>query len=126
MKNDYLLDTNILIDASRKFPKAVAFMDELTNYNVSILTLFELTKHATDKTKLLKIQNGFKRLNTVFLDKKAQDLALSLYSEYKLSTGIGIIDSLIAGTAIFNDFTLVTKNTKHFAKIKKLSLFEPY
>jgi len=123
--NDYLIDTNILVDAMRGYPKAVDFVNNI-DIRVSIIVLLELIKGATSKESLNLITNYFEDLDVVYLDLGTQELALSLYKEYRLINAFDINDALIAATALKNNLKLVTKNTKHFKMIKKLKVISPY
>jgi tRNA(fMet)-specific endonuclease VapC len=57
------------------------------------------------------------------LDTPALDRAANLYHHLK-STGMRLEDAdiLIAGIALANDATLVTHNTRHFARVRGLKL----
>lgn len=52
--------------------------------------------------------------------------ALSDFTALRLSTGLGLLDSLIAATAIGHGATLCTFNTKHYRAVPGLSFTQPY
>lgn len=122
---NYLLDTNIIIDANRNHPPAYKFVKSLDEIIISSLVLFELVKGARNKRELSTLKKGFKELTTIYSDEAIQKRALEIYSECRLSCDLPIIDSIIAATAIENDLVLVTRD-KHFKAIKDLEVYFPY
>ena len=52
--------------------------------------------------------------------------ALTDFSVLHLSHGLGLLDALIAGTAIGRGATLCTFNTKHYRAVRGLTLLAPY
>jgi len=53
-------------------------------------------------------------------------VALNLFGQYQLSNSLGLIDSLIAATALGENATLCTFNMKHYRVIPGLKLLQPY
>ena len=49
-----------------------------------------------------------------------------LFSRHYLSDGLGLIDALIAGTALGRCATLYTFNNKHFRVVSGLDMQQPY
>jgi predicted nucleic acid-binding protein len=52
--------------------------------------------------------------------------ALSDFSALHLSHGLGLLDALIAATAIGHGATLCTFNVKHYRAITGLRMLQPY
>lgn len=52
--------------------------------------------------------------------------ALSDFSVFHLSHGLGLLDSLIAACALGHSATLCTFNSKHYRAVPGLSILEPY
>jgi predicted nucleic acid-binding protein len=48
------------------------------------------------------------------------------FASYRLSTGLGLLDSLIGNTAVGLNEPLVTFNVKHYAPIPGLQTVQPY
>lgn len=52
--------------------------------------------------------------------------ALSDYAALRLNSGVGVLDILIAATAVGLSATLCTFNVKHFAVVQNLVTAQPY
>lgn len=52
--------------------------------------------------------------------------ALSAFAQHHLSHGLGLLDALIAATAIGLGATLVTYNLKHYRMLTSLRMEQPY
>ncbi len=124
--NNLILDTDIIIDVIRQNSVATDFFKTLQEVNISSFTALELVKGAQNKRNLHEINKRLKDFNLMYADEKSQKLGLEIYSQHHLTTGIGIIDSLIAGTTISNNMILVTKNIKHFKRISGIKVLAPY
>ncbi len=124
----YLLDTNIIIDHLKE--REIINEDILlSGAGISIISLGELIFGAH------KSNNPQKSLNQVEISLKILKLEVvnlngEVVSEFgKIKADLEIkgerledFDLLIAATALVNGFTLVTKNLKHFKRIKDLKL----
>lgn len=121
-----LLDTNLLIDINRKYAPAAEFLNSLSEWVISIMTHFELIRGTKNKEQLNKIEKDLKQFETLYVDKNIQHRALEIYSKFKLSHNVSIVDSFIAATAIEYNMVLVTRNLKHYKFIKGLELYKPY
>jgi len=64
----------------------------------------------------------FSRIEIVKVSTEVIDLAIELRAKYKLSLG----DSIVASTAVFFDYQLITRNVNDFKKISGLDLFNPF
>ena len=75
-----------------------------------------------DAKKQIKKFEQFVALNKVLpLTLKTVNISAMIQSELRKSgMQIGHTDTLIAGVAIANDLQLITNNTDHFNRIKKL------
>ena len=113
--NHILIDTDILIDVTRKKESAIVFLENLEKdyiLSISYITRMELLvgcKNKLEQEKILKAMSDF----AIF------DI------NNHLSHGLLIPDSIIAATAIEANITLCSKNYKDFQFIKELS-FIPY
>lgn len=135
MVTKYLLDTDIAISALKgKHP-----VDELLELgkrgavaSLSVITVYEVCE-GIHGSKKITIETGEQQFNQFIEDyieelipldleiaKTAGKIRAQLRREGKV---IPDTDILIAATCIVNDLTLVTKNKRHFARIKGLSIF---
>ena len=123
---ELMLDTTILIDYFRKTDKAhTRLVSHFKNYSriyISSITEFEVMNGATEKH--LQFWNGMlQRFTVLDFDSKAAREAATIVSQLK--TKRKIIDKpdlFIAATAIANNLSLDTLNTKHFRDIENLEL----
>ena len=134
----FLLDTNILSEPIRREPHPLvmqrwrqAAADEL---RTSVVTLMELRYGAAKAAKPAALWG---RIETDLL---SRCLVLPFSKEHALRAGevqatltrsnlaVDWRDVMIAAVALHHDFTLVTRNTRHFERIIGLKLenwFEP-
>lgn len=123
-----LIDTDILIDASRKVDLAVDFIAAQERESVpgiSLITKLELLAGCRNKRELQVAERFLRRFVAVGLDGRVGEFAVDLFRKYRLSHGLMIPDCLIAATALAWDVPLATKNRKDFLFIAGLVL-SPY
>lgn len=119
-----LIDTNVFIDALRNQPKAKEFLRQIAPLLCSVITAAELIQGARDKLEQKKTETLLKDLTVISLNETISDKMIELIKTYSLPFGLQIPDAFIAATAIEENLTLVTSNTKHFSFIKGLRLKE--
>ena len=120
-----IIDTDILIDASRKITDAVDFLEQAetaTGLAISAVTQMELLVGARDKRSQQNVERFLARFTVLKLNGSISDAAYDLLLKYRLSHGLAIADALIAATAIVTAQPLATKNRKDFKFIKGLTL----
>lgn len=124
----YLLDTNIIVDHLRN----KKILDEylvLDGVGISIITMAELFygayKSDNSPTMIQKLENVVKKLNIGIVDLNLQ--TISEFGKIKAELErkgerLEDFDLLIASTAIINELILITRNTRHFKRIKDLEI----
>jgi predicted nucleic acid-binding protein len=128
--SSYLLDTDVLIDYSRGNPRAKDFLEKARSRGdrlfISMITMMELAYGCRDKDEIKKIGRlcqGFWRIK---INRAISGYAIDIIKKYGRTQQCGILDALVAGTAMHLGAPLVTGNTDHFSMIKGLSLYKPY
>lgn len=124
-----LIDTDILIDAARGNPNAVAFLSEQhrdSGIQISIISAMELIVGSRNKTELDETKRFLQPARILPIDSTISETAYDFMESFTLSHGLMIPDALIAATASENGLTLVTKNTRHFQMIPGLEVVRPY
>ena len=125
-----MIDTDILSLFLKNHPKvADRFASYLSLYkkvNLSIITYYEIVsglKHRDADKKLLKFLE-FASKNTVLpLTKESVTISGGIYAELrKNGNPLDDIDLLIAGTALANKMVFVTRNKRHFERIRMLEI----
>ena len=125
----YLIDTDIIIFALRGDKTVLAKFEENKNIPISIsmITYAELVfgakRSGNEQKNMLKVNRireiyPVEELNIGIMEIFA-DIKANMYSK---AMRIEDLDLFIAATAIYNDLTLVTNNTKHFKNIPLLKL----
>ncbi len=122
-----LLDTDVLIDIRRGFAPAVLWYAGLTEKpNIPGFVAMELVAGCWDKKELIRLQTFLVGLPIVWPSEADCQRGLEHLRDYKLSHSLGLIDALIAATAIGQGATLCTFNVKHFSAVPGLITEQPY
>ena len=123
----YLLGTDILIDVQRGHPPAVAWFKSLAELpSVSGIVVMEMIQDAQNAQQVRKALKLIAPLPVVWPAEADCSRALSSFTSYHLSHGLGLLDSLIAASAIGLSATLCTFNMKHYRVVPGLLVEEPY
>ena len=122
----YLVDTDVLVDVSRKNEAAIDFLDQLDDsWSMSIITALELIVGARNKKEVNQIDQLVAVCFAIPLTTEIGNSSYGLLRQFAKSHGLRVFDSLIAATAIEENLTLVTRNKKHFRMIGNLKLRIP-
>ena len=136
----YLLDTNVISELrkhERANPGVLAFfqglVDEQARVYLSVLTLGELRRgvdlirYRGDLAQAASLEQWLGRVVEEYAERIldfGQDEAL-LWGRLRVPHHENAIDKQIAATALINDLTLVTRNTRDFATTGA-KLFDPF
>jgi predicted nucleic acid-binding protein len=123
-----LLDADVLIDVSRHFPPAAAWPASLSNQQIAapgyvIMELVEGCRNRQDQQRMEALANQF---DVVWPTVAGCQEALALFRRFHLSHHLGLLDALIAATAIELNVPLHTFNVKHFQHVPQLRIVQPY
>ena len=121
--NAYLIDSDILIDYLRGFSDTRTFLFNLKEQGylmISTINVVEIYSGRDIKnSKKRKIIDDF--INEFKIIPLEEDIAKQA-GIIRMKYQTPFADAIIAATAINSHFSLVTKNIKHFSKIKGLKL----
>lgn len=127
MERTVILDTDVLIDLEKRRPDALAWLLSLSALPaVCGFSAMELKSGARDLAELRKIETFLQPFPIIWATPQDMDIALHNYFRYVLSHGTGLLDILIASTAIGCNEPLATFNKKHFGAIPNLQTVQPY
>ena len=122
-----ILDSDVLIDILRRHQPAVAWFASLSAMPPTCgVAALELVYGARDSTELAAIYNFLALFTIIWPDTGGMNTALFDLARYKLSTNLGLLDGLIAATALSIGEPLATFNTKHFSSVPDLSIVQQY
>jgi len=119
-----IYDTDILIWVQRGNEKAARLIDKDTDRHLSIYSCMELLQGAKDKTQQKYVRDFLHdfSFSVLPLTENTGHRALIYVAEFALSAHMRAGDAIIAATAVENNLTLVSSNTKHFGVVKELQL----
>jgi predicted nucleic acid-binding protein len=122
-----LLDTDVLIDIQRGHPPAVAWFAGLTTLPaVPGFVVMELIQDARNGREVRRALQLVAPLQVVWPSQTDCARALSDFTVYHLSHGVGLLDALIGSCALGLSATLYTFNSKHYQAIPGLAVVQPY
>ncbi len=125
MADFVVVDTDILIDASRAVGEAIACLDQVEERStlaVSAVTEMELIVGCRDKAELRALDKFLDRFQVISLNERMSDAAVDLLRRYRLSHGLLIADAFIAASALVLDTPLLSKNQRDYRFIAGLNL----
>ena len=118
-----LIDSNIIIYAAKPEHSGLRKFIEEHEPAVSAVSYVEvLGYHKLSEQERQHFEEFFDAANVLPISGDVLEQAVKLRQTRKMTLG----DSLVAGTALAHELTLVTRNTKDFDWIDKLSLLDPF
>ena len=125
LKQDVLIDTDVLIDYLRDHSQAVAYLEGLEKLpSVSVITVAELYAGVKEGDERTNLESFLDTVNIIELNDDIARMGGIFRRDYSKSHGVGLADALIAATAKHEFCTLVTLNSKHFPMLDKILI--PY
>jgi predicted nucleic acid-binding protein len=123
--NQYLLDSDVLIEYLRNRPQAVEYIDALEgDLLISVITVAELITGTRNQAERESMELFLSALEVVPINYAIARQGGLFRQQYKQSHGTGLDDALIAATAVQSNAQLVTFNRRHFPMIANLQV--PY
>ncbi len=124
---NFLIDTNIIIYILKKeLPedKILEIVHIIDNsFKISAISVVEtLGWHKLNKQDRIIAEEFLKQAEIIDINEKIIELAVKIRQNNKIKTP----DSIIAATAINNNLTLMTRNSKDFSKIIDLNIYNFY
>ena len=119
-----MYDTDVLIWFIRGNEKAARAFENDSGKCLSIQSDRELLQGARDKEEQKQLKDFIFAFDFAVLpmSENIGHRALVYVEEYALSAGMRSADALVAATAVENNMTLMTGNTKHFRAVSELQL----
>jgi len=127
VSNNYLIDTDVLVDHLKGVSAAVKTLNKLTTKGklfCSVINEAEILAGMRENEEE-RVEALFQALNVLDVNREIAQLAGKYRRSYKKSQGVQITDALIAATASLHNLILVTLNKKHFP-MPEVRLEVPY
>jgi predicted nucleic acid-binding protein len=126
--DDRLIETTILVDVFRDKPEAITWVNRLPLQGrwVSVITSFELLAGCRNRKEQRTVTKEMRNYRMLLLTEDISRTALSWFTRFHLSHGIGFLNSLIGATALHQDLTVATLNIRHFVPLPGIRVERPY
>ena len=121
-----LLDTDVMVDILRGYEPAKLWLASVEEIGVSGLVAMELIQGCQNTKEQRNLENQLSEYPLYWPSLDDCNRAMKSFSSHHLSDNIGLLDALIAETAIGIDAELATFNVKHYRVIKGLQSLQPY
>ncbi|SRR5579875_3513064 len=123
-----LLDTDVAVDILRGHPPAVAWLQGLGFAPMGIpgLVVMELLQGCQNKAEQQRVEQFCQPFVLYWPAEADCQRALQDFAAYHLSNNLGLLDALIAHTAVGLNEELATFNIKHYGVVAGLKTIQPY
>lgn len=124
MNSRLLIDTDVLVDFLRGFPKAVKYVKTHSEeIIISAITVAELYAGVRDEERR-QLDDFISLFDVIPVSDEIAKSGGLFKQQFFKSHGVGLADAIIAATSIISDAELKTLNTKHYPMLKGLRV--PY
>lgn len=121
-----LVDTDVLIDVQRGFDAAADWFSIDRDVGVPGFVVMELVQDARNADEVQKALALVDGLEVIWPSQAECQTALEQFSKLHLSRGLGLLDALIAATAVGHGSVLNTFNERHYRMFPGLTTVRPY
>ena len=119
-----IVDTDVLIWASRGNVKAAAALHREKGFHISVVTYMEIFQGIRNRQELNSFNKALRLWSATVLqiNEEISQRAMFLVERYALSHSCFLSDGLVAATAIHFGQSLLTANVKHYGFITGLDV----
>jgi tRNA(fMet)-specific endonuclease VapC len=123
-----LVDTDVAIDILRGHPPALNWLQSLGSTPLGLpgLVVMELLQGCQNKGEQQRVEKFCQPYTLCWPAEAHCQRALQDFAAFHLSNNLGLLDSLIAHTAVGLNEPLATFNVKHYGIVPGLSTIQPY
>jgi predicted nucleic acid-binding protein len=121
-----LLDTDVMVDILRGYEPAKEWLASVPEIGIPGLAAMELIQGCQNAREQKQLEKTLSAYPLFWPDEGDCNRALLSFSSHHLSDNIGMLDALIAETAIGVHAELATFNVKHYRVLKGLQSAQPY
>jgi predicted nucleic acid-binding protein len=121
-----IVDTDVLIWASRGREKAVDVLTRNRGFRISLVTYAEILQGARDRDEVRSFQKALRIWASIVLhiNESISQHAMFFVERHALSHTMHLADALIGATALHYGDVLLTGNRKHYEGIPDLEVRE--
>jgi hypothetical protein len=123
-----LLDTDVMVDILRGYQPAVEWLKTASGKEIGMpgLVAMELLQGCQNTREQKRIEKVLSVYPLYWPEANECDSALKSFAARHLTHQLGLLDALIAHTAIGLGAELATFNVKHYGVMKELRTIQPY
>ena len=122
-----LLETDVLIDLDRRVPNAWAWFHGLADRpSVPGFAALELVAGCKSAADVARVLTFLKPLKVLWPEPADLAPTISQLAALGPACGIGVLDIVIAATAVAHGLPLATFNVKHYQHVPGLAIVQPY
>ncbi len=123
-----LLDTDVAIDILRNHAPAVSWLQSLGSAPLGLpgLVMMELLQGCHNKAEQQRVEQFCQNHRLFWPTEPDCQRALQDFAAYHLSHNLGLLDALVARTAVGLNEPLATFNVKHYGVVTGLQTIQPY
>ncbi len=121
-----LHDTDVMVDILRGYEPAKEWLKSAQEIGVPGIVVMELIQGCQNAREQKQLEKALAEYQLYWADGDDCNRALTSFSSHHLSDNIGLLDALIAETAIGADAELATFNVKHYRVLRGLRSVQPY
>lgn len=123
-----LLDTDVMIDYLRGYEPARDWLESVREQKIGLpgLVAMELLQGSQNARTQNRVEKSLRTFPIFWAEPEQCGRALKNFATYRLRHQLGLLDALIAETAIGQNAELATFNKKHYGVIKELKIIQPY
>lgn len=121
-----LLDTDVMVDILRGYEPAKEWLKSAQEIGLPGLVAMELIQGCQSAKEQRQLEKALSEYQLYWLTEEGCNRALASFTTHHLSANIGLLDALIAGTAIGVNSELATFNIKHYRVLRGLKIIQPY
>jgi predicted nucleic acid-binding protein len=123
-----LIDTDVMVDIMRRHAPAVAWLDTLETEVIGVpgLVAMKLLQGYGNREEQEQLESFLRPYRRYWPSQSDCGRAFDGFAMFHLSHHLGILDALIAETAVGLDVELVIFNTKHYDILSALRTIQPY
>jgi predicted nucleic acid-binding protein len=124
-----LMDTDVAVDIIRGHPPAVGWLQGLgvaAPMGLPGLVVMELMQGCRNRVEQNRVEQFYRPYPVYWLTEADCQRALQDFGAYYLSHRLGLLDALIAHTAVGLNEPLATFNVKHYGVIAGLQTIQPH